>query len=201
MGLFDRFKRPAPAKTPVVPERRPAPMTSRRLAHQLVAKYPDGVPDWHEVDTHGLDPQAVAAAYEDVLRYANEDKRVKVRTVDLAALRVVNLTGLESVRMRIKGPAYWLRDNERGKFGGREYLLIREPDNETDGAAVAVYGVAGRKVGHISTSRSAALAPVLDSMNADAFRVTGAGVTSASSQLWVDVPKMDALRRLAREHR
>ncbi|MFD2024079.1 HIRAN domain-containing protein [Promicromonospora aerolata] len=201
MGLLDLFKRSAPTKlVPVVRERHPAPITPRRLVRELVAKHPDGVPDWDEVDTHGLDLQAVVAAYDDALAYANEDKRVKVRTVKPAGLRILDLTGLESVRMRIKGPAYWLRDPERKKFGGREYLLIREPDNETDGAAVAVYGVAGRKVGHISASRSASLAPVLDGMNADAFRVTGAGVTANSSQLWVDVPKMDALRRFARTH-
>jgi hypothetical protein len=173
-------------------------MTPRRLAHQLVGTYPDGVPDWAEVDTHGMDLQAVRIAYDDVIAYAKEDKRVKVRKVDPDTLRVLDLRGLESVRMRIKGPAYWLRDPERKKFGGREYLLIREPDNETDGAAVAVYGIAGRKVGHISASRSASLAPVLDGMDADAFRVTGAGVTANSSQLWIDVPKMDALRRFAR---
>lgn len=200
MGLLDLFRRSAPDKaTPVGPERRPVPMTPRRLAHHLVKTYPDSVPDWGEVDTQGLDSQAVRAAYDDVLAFVKEDKRVKVRTVDLAALRILDLTELDSVRMRIKGPAYWLRDTERKKFGGREYLLIREPDHETDRSAVAVYGAMGRKVGHVSASRSAALAPVLDGMDADAFRVTGAGVTANSSQLWVDVPKMAPLRRFARQ--
>jgi hypothetical protein len=199
MGLLDLFRRFGSAK-PVraVPERRTASMTTRRLAHQLVAQYPDGVPDWDGVDTHGLNLDAVVAAYEDVRGYVNEDERVKVRTIDPTALRILDLKGLESVRLRIKGVSYSLRDTERKAFGGRDYLLVREPDNEADTAAVAVYSTKGRKVGHVSTSRSAALAPVLDDMDADAFRVTGTGVTANSTQLWVDVPKMDALRRFAR---
>ncbi|MCF4121730.1 HIRAN domain-containing protein [Antribacter sp. KLBMP9083] len=150
--------------------------------------------NWHEVDDGGLDYDEIVREYDELVDAA----RVKVVTVDTTSLRILDLTDLESTRTRIKGPARWLRDGERKEFGGREYLLIREPDNEADASAVAVFSTKGRKVGHLSASRAASLSPILDAVDAGAFRVTGTGTTPNSTQLWVDVPKMDPLRRRLR---
>lgn len=104
------------------------------------------------------------------------------------------------MRTRIKGSAYYVTDVERDRYGGREYLLVREPDNAVDASAVAVYG-RGRKVGHLSAARSAALAPLLDELGADAYRVTGTGTSANSMILWIDAPKVDALRKFVRARR
>jgi|SRR5665647_10325 len=166
------------------------------LASELHAEYPEGVPTdvlFDRAEAARLDVQAV----DRVLDGLREAARVKVRRVKVDGLRVLDLAPLDSVRTRIKGSAYWVTDGERKKYGGPEYLLIREPENEADASAVAVYGN-GRKVGHISAASAARLAPLLDQLDADAFRVTGAGTTQNSMVLWVDVPKTDALRRFVR---
>ncbi len=112
----------------------------------------------------------------------------------------MDLSGLDSTRRRIKGSAYSVSDAERARYGGPEYLLIAEPDNEADPSAVAVYGK-GHRVGYVSTPRAAGLAPLLAQIDADAFRVTGVGTSeSHGTRLWVDVPKVDSLRRFIREH-
>ena len=75
---------------------------------------------------------------------------------------------------------------------------MREPDNPTDVQAVAVYG-RGHRVGYLSQARAASTAPLLAQLRGDAFRVTGTGTTPNSIVLWVDAPKVDALRKL-RDH-
>ena len=173
------------------PSPRP-PVGPGPLAKRLHAEFPDGVPTdvlFERAEAAGLDPQAVDRALDAV----REAARVKVRRVKVGDLRVADLASLESVRTRIKGSAYWVTDKDRRRYGGSEYLLIREPENEADASAVAVYGK-GRKVGHLSAARAASLAPLLDRLDADAFRVTGAGTSPNSIVLWVDVPKVGALR-------
>jgi hypothetical protein len=78
-------------------------------------------------------------------------------------------------------------------YGDTEYTLLREPENEWDVHAIAVYGK-GRKVGHLSEAKAAALAPIFDTLDFDAFRVSGASVSSNSLRLWVDLPSLPALR-------
>ncbi|MFE4078262.1 HIRAN domain-containing protein [Paenarthrobacter sp. YIM B13468] len=109
------------------------------------------------------------------------------------ALSILDLTGIKSTRTRIVGLSYWVPDAGRAKHGGTEYLLLREPKNEWDADAVAVYGK-GRKVGHLSAAKAAALAPIFDALDYDAFRVGGASVSPNSSNLWVDLPALPALR-------
>ena len=102
--------------------------------------------------------------------------------------------------MRIKGSANWVTDSARAKFGGAEYLLVREPENEFDTTAVAVYGK-GREVGYLSSVKAAGLAPILDPLAFDAFdafdafKAGGASVFEKSIRLWVDVPNLAQLRQ------
>ena len=129
----------------------------------------------------------------DRLDYERENP-VKSETVDTSSLRILDLRELSFIRMRIKGSANWVSDKERAKFGGTEYLLVREPENSHDTSAIAVHGK-GRKVGYVSAAKVAALAPLLDPLPFDAFRVGGTSVIENSIRLWVDIPKIAELRQ------
>lgn len=171
--------------------------TPGQLARQLVAEFPDGIDAdtlWQRCEASGLDMQVVDRAIDDI-RYRVE---VTTRHVDVDALSIIDLTGVESTRMKVKGIAYWASDSERARYGGQEYLLVREPDNEHDAHAIAVYG-GGRKLGYVSASRAALLAPLLDALPGDAFRVGGAAVPGGTTtRLWVDLPRVPALRAYVR---
>lgn len=172
-------------------------MSAWGLARELVAEFPDGIdPDelWARSQAAGLEMSDVDRAIDSI----RDQQEVKVVRIDTARVVVVDLREIDSVRMRVKGVAHWITFDERARFGGQEYLLVREPDNAADASAVAVYGK-GRKVGFVSASRAASIAPLLDTLGADAYRVGGAGESEHSSVLWVDVPKLDGLRRFVRE--
>ncbi|QBR75336.1 hypothetical protein E3O41_02375 [Microbacterium sediminis] len=96
--------------------------------------------------------------------------------------------------MRVKGTAAYVPDRQRRQVGGSAYTLVREPNNAHDPNAVAVLGREGRKVGYVSAARAAILAPLLDQLGADGYRVAGADATEYSVKLWVDIPKVDAMR-------
>lgn len=172
----------------------------KRVARSLASRHPDGVP--YDILTktaaaEGLDPGTVLAQIE-----ADQSRPravIRRRKVKLDELRTMDLSALDSVRMRIKGSAYAVSDAERRRQGGFEYLLIREPDNEADPSAVAVYGMKGVRVGYVSTARAASLSPLLAQLDVDAFKVSGAGATASSIVLWVDVPRVDALRKFVRD--
>jgi hypothetical protein len=106
----------------------------------------------------------------------------------------MDLRNLDHTRYRIRGSAYAMTDKQRVYFGGAEYVLVREDDNPHDENAIAIYGKA-LKVGYVSASKAAGLAPLIDTLAAQSFIVSGAGVTSDSIRLWVDVPSVVALRR------
>lgn len=182
------------------PARKPASrMTTKALASQLLREFPNGIDTdvlFDRCEEAGLDPQEVDAAMDE-LRYRDGIKKC---TIHEGELQVLDLTPLPSVRTRIKGTAYWVTDEQRRRHGGAEYLLVREPRNEHDASAVAVYG-RGRKVGHLSAAKAASVAPILDKMGADGYRVTGAGTSVNSITLWVDVPRLDALRKFAAAQR
>ncbi|RYG71577.1 hypothetical protein EON77_12830, partial [bacterium] len=164
------------AAEPLEPEVARRRISPRALARELREEFPDHVPDdelFERAEAAGLDVQDVARA----LDATREPAGVDVRKVNVSALAVIDLAPLDSVRTRIKGSAFYVTDDERRKYGGPEYLLIREPDNPVDSGAVAVYG-RGRKVGHLSTARAASLAPLLDALTGNAYRVTGTGTSS-----------------------
>lgn len=219
MGIMDRWKRsrtgPKGAHharrevvTPSIPTPEAAPPRSPRLgvgglARRLSSQYPDEVPSEvlaRAAAAEGLDPEAVRQRIESD-RAPAEPLVVRSRRVNVDELRVMDLSELESVRLRVRGSAHSVSDAERRRQGGGEYLLIREPDNEVDPTAVAVYGMRGRRVGYVSATRGAMLAPLLAELDADAFKVSGEGATKHSVVLWVDVPKADGLRRFVREAR
>lgn len=104
-----------------------------------------------------------------------------------------DLRSLDSTRMRIKGIGNYVGWNERRAVGGTEYVLVREPDNSFDPCAVAVLSN-GRKVGYVSAARAKILAPLFDTVASAGYVVGGTGPSDESVQLWVDVPKADALR-------
>ncbi|WP_284760504.1 HIRAN domain-containing protein [Curtobacterium sp. MEB011] len=150
-------------------------------------------------------PGAIARSSSDAVAEADERKR---RATSRNASRIVpaylderlsriDLRELPSSRFRIVGTAYWLRDDERARYGGQEYELVREPENEHDGNAVAVYG-RGRKVGHLSAAKAAALASDLDRLGPASFVVSGDTVSEASMKMWVDIPRVPALRTFER---
>jgi len=123
----------------------------------------------------------------------SRDNHVKIATIDVASLKVLDLREVGSTRTRIKGSEYWMSDSARARFGDTEYLLLREPKNRNDANAVAVYGK-GRKVGYVSAAKAAALAPILDPLPFDAFKVGGASVMENSIRLWVDLPRLGEMR-------
>ena len=219
MGLFDWFRR---HRTGDVHETRtaetveftqptlevrvtrpPQRLTPATLASELIREYPHQVPAevlTARAQAAGFKPETIERLVARLTGEPTQPEPVRVRTISVEALRIVDLSGLDSVRMRVKGVGHSVTADERDLYGDREYLLVPEPDNPTDPSAVAVYGK-GRRVGYVSTSRAATVAPLLAQIGADAYRVTGTGTTPSSSMLWVDIPRMDALRKFARTQR
>lgn len=109
----------------------------------------------------------------------------------------LDLRDLETFRTRIKGTAFVVPDDERFEAGGTTYALIREPANTYDPNAIAVHD-GHRRVGYVSSARAGSMAPILDSMSAPAFLVSGAAPGEAGIRLWMDLPKIEALRRFAK---
>lgn len=169
-----------------------SPMTAKALARRLLVEH-DGRPDsdalWRACEVEGVDIRAV----DRELDLLEEAANVRRASVDPSRLRILDLTGLEAMRMRVVGVSYSVTQAERERFGGTEYLLIREPENTSDPQAVAVYGK-GRRVGYLSTARAQRISALLASLDADAFQVTGAATNERSSVLWVDVPRLPVLR-------
>ncbi len=115
----------------------------------------------------------------------------------LAITQPTDLRSLDSTRMRIKGIGNYVGWNERRAVGGKEYVLVREPDNPHDSCAVLVLSNA-RKVGYVSAARAKILAPLFDALGSTGYVVGGTGPTSESAQLWVDIPKADVLRAIVK---
>lgn len=67
--------------------------------------------------------------------------------------------------------------------------------------AVAVYGK-DRKVDYLSEAKAAALAAIVDPLDGvDAYLVGGTSVLETSIRLWVDLPRVPALRTFAKDYR
>lgn len=121
-----------------------------------------------------------------------------VAEIDEVALSVLDLREVAYGRHRIAGSSNYVTDDERRVYGGTSYLLVREPENAHDSNAVAVYG-RGRKVGHLSAAKAAGLAPILDKLGFDAYRIGGTTVVENSIRLWVDIPTVTAMRAWVKE--
>lgn len=122
---------------------------------------------------------------------------VKNSVVDESAMSILDLRELPSASFRIVGSSYWVTEAGRYRHGGNSYLLVREPDNESDVNAVAVYGK-GRKVGYLSQAKASAIAPILDGLPFDAFCVGGQPPDDKSIRMWVDVPAIPKLTAFAK---
>jgi hypothetical protein len=197
---------PAPTSTSPAPSESttPSAVDRKAIAAEIVAaEKSSGRSHWDVgveiAERHGL---SVFDVHDEYMKESDRlDRReealanpVKAESVDPTSLSVLDLREIPSVRMRIKGSANWVTDKQREKFGGTEYLLVREPKNRHDESAIAVHGK-GRKVGYVSAAKAAALAPLLDPLPFDAFLVGGMSVIENSIRLWVDIPKVVELRQ------
>lgn len=172
---------------------------AKQVARSLAGRHPGGIPTdvlTKRAQLEGLNPADIQKVLNDDA--ARDPVIVRTRAIDPDALTVVDVTEVEAMRTRVKGSAYWVSDRERERFCGTRYLLVCEPDNEADPTAIAVHGVEGRKIGHLSTARAASLFPMLAQVPDAAYLVTGEGTTRTSITLWVNAPKADALRRFLR---
>lgn len=125
---------------------------------------------------------------------ADTEPNVEVVGLALGELDILDLSAVAPTkRTRIVGSFGWVTDEERRIYGGSSYLLVREPSNEFDARAIAVYGK-GRKVGHLSRAQAAAFSQILDPLPFSAFKVRGASVSSDSMRMWVDLPTLPSLR-------
>lgn len=200
MGFWDwltgKKKEPfAPQRVSVAPRTAPPRrMTVEQLARELFAEHPDGIETellWERCEQEDL-------SMADVDRRIDDLRLEAQRTVEtLKPRNIIDLSHLESVRMRVKGQAHWVTVAEREKFSRGDFWLVREPRNEYDKNAVAVFG-GGRKLGYVSAARAAMVAPLLDEFEGDAFKVGGVGVGDQGIRMWVDVPKVPALRAFSR---
>lgn len=126
---------------------------------------------------------------------------VKVQTADppVKNSRVpenaLDLREIPTVRTRVKGTAYYVRDSQRKNLGALHYYLVREPDNKHDTYAIKVLTPRGRHVGHVAAKRAASMSPLLDIIGAEGYIVAGAAATEHSVALWVDLPSIPELRK------
>jgi len=162
-------------------------------SRSYTVKLPGGVIETRTVEDDGRTFDQWVADMEAKTPAPSSRIRVKSQTVDLESLTQCDLRQLPNVRTRIKGSAYVISDSNRAKFGGTEYLLVREPSNKADTSAVAIYGN-GHKVGYLSAAKAATFAPLLDSMSEEAFVVGGTSIAEHSIKLWVDLPTLPSIR-------
>lgn len=216
---------PAPARTPKKePPRIPCPAcgsiapTGSASGPELVPAvaaevlaYEDDHPDESYWDfgagisrAHGF--SSVFDVTDEVLRLKerrdrDRQPRVSKKTVDVDALRLLDLRHLDSIPLRLRGLSHYVTDRGRSQYGDTELVLKREPNNRHDTFAIAVYGK-GRKVGYVSKGRANLLTPLLDRLDYDGFIVEGAVEQSPDrmTQLQVMLPRVPELRALVKEH-
>ncbi|MFN4000855.1 HIRAN domain-containing protein [Microcella sp.] len=112
---------------------------------------------------------------------------------------ILDLRHLPMRRMRVRGTAYVVSSRRRLSAGAHEYILRREPTNKHDSYAIAIYD-GTNKVGYLTTSTASRMAPLLDLLGHEGYRVGGLPSDGVSVKLWVDVPLMDGLKRLVKSH-
>ena len=178
------------------PESSTPKLTVTQLAKQIRRDHPNGMDTMEFFDlceAHGLDPQAVDRKIDQL----GADARVKPERVNVDGLNIVDLTGLEPTRLRVRGTANYIRDSQRANLIATQWLLIREPENVHDVNAVAVHALDGRKVGFVSAKRAALMAPLLDQLDGGAHLVGGSGAKPETIALHVDLPRIAELRAFA----
>lgn len=195
MGLLDRlFGRQSPATDDAVV----APPTEVTPKRVVTIKRSDGSIEERIITSDSSTFDEWAAEMKAKSNAVSEGPHeVTPVQIDEARLKVLDLREVPFGRHRIVGSANYVTDAERPRYGGTTYLLVREPENPHDANAVAVYG-RGRKVGHLSAAKAAGLAPILDGLGFDAYRISGTAMVGNSIRLWADIPSVTAMRDFAK---
>ncbi|GGE86520.1 HIRAN domain-containing protein [Mycetocola zhadangensis] len=205
MGILDWLLGRTPPKRPTATtsQKRSTPPVITPVAAPkglaVTINRPGGIVETKVVEPDGTTFDDWVADMEKKESPAARQPRIQKVSVDERALSILDIRGVDSIRVRIVGSAYCLTHKERDTFGGAEYLLKPEPENKHDPHAIAVYG-RGRKVGYVSSAKASALSGILATMPFDAFRIAGASTTESSSRMWADLPRLPALRTFAKGH-
>lgn len=161
------------------------------MARSIYERFGDNI-DWYkvgdEVEAAGLDIRAVDEALDQIRERAS----ITIERLHVADADIHDLAALPARGMRVVGNSFWVTWEERRKYSGNCYVLVREPHHSTDQNAIAVY-CKGRKVGYIPTATAQRYAPLLDTLPAEGFAVGGQGVGSGS-KMTVNLPTTPALR-------
>jgi hypothetical protein len=123
-------------------------------------------------------------------------------SIDYSKMRVLDLTRLESRRIRVRGTFAYIPDTKRERYADTEYLLVREPDNRYDPYAVAIYSDQ-RKIGYVAAATAGRLSPLLDELRGfDGYVVPGAAevIPGMTVRYFVSVPTIPALRKYISSH-
>lgn len=195
MSLWSRFfgRRESAAPPPPESESKPSPRT-----FTITRTSRDG-----SSETRTVEASSNGGSFDDWVREmeaksaadrasAPRAERVRAATIEESSLEIVDLRALPSTRIRIRGSFGSVTDAGRQKYGDGTYVLVREPKNREDSNGVAVYGK-GRRVGYATAAKAAALAPILDSIRGDAYRVEGEP-PDESSRMHVNLPQLAASR-------
>ncbi len=131
----------------------------------------------------------------------SSNERSRTRILDADDMRLLDLRHLEATPLKLRGIAHYVSDRGRAQHGGSELILKREPENPHDSFAIAVYGMTGRKLGHVSASRAAQLTPLLDRLGYDGYIVGGIveQVPGRIAQLHAMLPRVPLLRAWVKE--
>lgn len=105
----------------------------------------------------------------------------------------IDLTTSDGIKSRIAGSSHWVDANDLQKFNGTVFYLRREPANEHDTNAIAVYG-GTRKLGYVPAPQAEKYAHLLDQLGTE-FVVTRDTGFYAGDEFFM--PRIPALRRLA----
>lgn len=201
MGFFDLFRKQPLRSEPVAVAPAPVVLSAERrcaIASEVVAAERAGGSHWVEgaavAERHGVSIFDVHDEYMALLDAEESEPEIIEEVVSLDADTLIDLRGIEAVRMRVKGTYVYVAHADRLRVRGKEFVLVREPSNEHDAMAVAVHTMNGRKIGYVSASRASMMAPLLDRLGASGYLVGGAGATDTNVTVWVDIPKVAALR-------
>lgn len=137
-------------------------------------------------------PSTTAAPAGKGTAQAGRAPRTAIDRLKLPEEQITDLRPLGGARLRVVGTTHWVPNSKRMTVGGDAYVLIREPKNQYDENAVAVYD-ATRKVGYLSRAKAAAYAPQFDRIGAPGYRVAGEPPED-SVRLWVVLPPIAAVR-------
>ncbi|SDS10959.1 hypothetical protein SAMN04489860_0814 [Paraoerskovia marina] len=193
MGWFTKIRRkfsasatqdvaPAPAEVE-------SPVVADGPAEPSSAPVPDVVPESEPAPDVEPEPQS---APEPVAESVPQPV-TGVEPVAPAERTVLDLSGVDSVRVRIVATDVLLGEEERESVDRTEYLVVREPADVDAVSTLAVFD-GERKIGYLSPAKADLLVPLLDSMPADAFRIAGDPDVAKPEQFWAFIPRVPALR-------